>query len=176
VFAADAGRIGGQLVGDAGAVLEPLTMMRPSRGFTAIELMVVVSVIATLLAVAVPSFQEQLARRKLEGAATELSTDIHFARTQAVSRNAPVSVTTTAAGYIVADGATTFKTVTLDPTLSLTSGITLTYDPMRGLANAVALDLASSRTGAQMRVRTNAMGRVTLCTPGGSLKGYTTCS
>lgn len=152
--------------------------LRLEHGFTAIELMVVVAVIAVLLAVTVPSFGEQLARRKLEGAATELTTDIQFARTQAVSRNDPanpVRLTTTAGGYTVTDGTTTFKSVTLDPTLTVSSGITLTYDPMRGLANAVTLDLASSRTGAQMSVRTNAMGRVTLCTPFGTLKGYATC-
>lgn len=146
-----------------------------SRGFTAIELMVVVALIAVLLAVVVPSFQEQLARRKLEGAATELNTDIQFTRSQAVSRNAAVSLTTTTAGYTVTDGTTTFKAVALDPSLSLTNGVTLTYDPMRGLANAITLDLSSSRTGVQMGVRTNAMGRARLCTPLGSFKGYTTC-
>lgn len=149
-----------------------------SRGFTAIELMVVVAIIAVLLSVVVPSFQEQLARRKLEGAATELNTDIQFARAQAVSNNDPanpVRLATTASGYTVSNGITTYKTVALDPTLSLTSGVTLTYDPMRGLANAITLDLSSSRTAVQMGVRTNAMGRVTLCTPGGGFKGYKSC-
>jgi type IV fimbrial biogenesis protein FimT len=157
-------------------VLEPLmSVQRPIRGFTAIEMMVTVAIIAVLLAVVVPSFQEQLARRKLEGAATELTTDIQFTRTEAVSRNLPVTLTTTATSYAVAASGVPLKTVNLDASLSLTAGQTITYDPLRGLANATSLDLASSRTAAQMRVETNAMGRVTLCTPSGSLKGYTTC-
>lgn len=151
-----------------------------SRGFTAIELMVVVAIIAVLLSVVVPSFQEQLARRKLEGAATELNTDIQFARAQAVSNNDPanpVRLATTASGYTVSNGITTYKAVALDPTLTLTNvtGLPLTYDPMRGLANAITLDLSSSRTAVQMGVRTNAMGRVSLCTPGGGFKGYKSC-
>jgi type IV fimbrial biogenesis protein FimT len=155
-------------------MLEPL-MRSVERGFTAVEMMVTVAIIAILLSVVVPSFQEQLARRKLEGAATELTTDIQFARTQAVSNSAPVTLTTTATSYTVAGGGTTYKAVTLDPSLSLTAAVTITYDPLRGLANATTLDLASSRTSAQMRVATNPMGRVELCSPSGSLKGYKQC-
>lgn len=150
-------------------------MKRPSRGFTAIEMMVTVAVIAVLLSVVVPSFQEQLARRKLEGAATELSTDIQFTRTQAVSDNAAATLTTATNGYTIAGSGQTRKVVTLDPALSLTAAQTITYDPLRGLANSVTLVVTSSRTTAQMQVSTNAMGRVELCSPSGSLKGYKQC-
>ena len=134
-------------------------MNRRSRGFTAIEMMVTVAVIAVLLAVVVPSFREQLERRKLEGAATELSTDIQFTRTEAVSRNQPATLTTVANGYAVAASGVPLKNVTLDTSLSLTAGQTITYDPLRGLANATTLDLTSSRTAAQMRVGTNVESR-----------------
>jgi type IV fimbrial biogenesis protein FimT len=147
------------------------------RGFTLIELIVVIVVTAVLLAVAIPSFREMLARRKLEGAANELSTDLQFTRSQSVSRNADVALSTTATGYTVCCDASSanYKSVTLDPTLSLTSGVTVTYSALRAMANAATITLSSNRTSATLQVSTNVMGRVSLCTPGGGLKGYTTC-
>ena len=145
-------------------------------GFTMIELMVAIVVIAVLLALAVPSFREQLARRELEGAANELSADLQYVRTQAVSNNVVTALATTSTSqYTITSGATTYKTVTLDPALSITSGVTVSYDPLRGMANAVTLTLGSARTTASLQVATNAMGRVSLCSPSGSLKGYATC-
>lgn len=146
-------------------------------GFTMVELMVVLAVIAVLLAVAVPSFREQLARRTLEGAANELSADLQYARSQSVSRNADVLLSTTAAGYTVCcdASAANYKAITLDSSLSLTPGVTVTYSALRAMANASTLNLSSSRTSASLRLTTNVMGRVSLCSPGGSLKGYASC-
>lgn len=151
-------------------------MNRRLRGFTMVELLVAIVIIAVLLAVAVPSFREQLARRTLEGAANELSADLQYVRTQAVSNNAATALATTSTSqYTITSGATTYKTVTLDPALTITSGVTVSYDPLRGMANAATLTLASTRTAASLQLATNAMGRVSLCSPSSSLKGYATC-
>ena len=146
-------------------------------GFTMVELMVVIAVIAVLLTVAAPSLREQLARRTLEGAANELSADLQYARSQTVSRNADVVLSTTAGGYTVCcdASAANYKAITLDPSLSLTAGVTVTYSALRAMSNVATLDLTSSRTSATLRLGTNLMGRVTLCSPGGSLKGYPAC-
>ena len=59
--------------------------MRRQRGFTLIELLIVLAVTAVLASLVAPSFNEQLSRRRIEGVATELSTDLHFARSHATS-------------------------------------------------------------------------------------------
>jgi type IV fimbrial biogenesis protein FimT len=176
-------------------------IMRRHSGFTMVELMVVLAVVALLATLVAPSFNEQLARRRLEGVATDLSTDLQFARTQAVSNRATVVLVTTASGYTVypptaildsrfvapktswgpppygaADPNTPYKDVTLSSGITLTAGTTVTYDPLRATANPVQITLSNTRTAAQLRVDTNAMGRVSICTIGGSFKGYTTCT
>ena len=56
---------------------------RTQRGFTITELLATVAVAAIALGVAVPSFGDTLTRRKIEGAANELGTDLQWARTEA---------------------------------------------------------------------------------------------
>jgi type IV fimbrial biogenesis protein FimT len=158
-------------------MLEPMMFSRHQRGFTMIELLTVVAIIAVLLSLAAPSFREQLARRALEGAANELSADLQYTRTQAVSNNAVTALATTSVSqYTITSGATTYKTVTLDPVLNVTSGVTVSYNPLRATANIATLTLTSTRTTASLQVDTNAMGRVRLCLPVGSdFKGYQAC-
>lgn len=152
---------------------------RCESGFTMIELMVTMLVVAILAVLAIPAFGEQLARRRLEGVATDLSTDLQFARTQAVSSRGDVRLrTTSTTSYVIdnAAGTVTFKTVTLPAGITITNGVTVTYDQLRGTAaSAQTFALASAQTSASMQVDVNAMGRVSLCSPSGSLKGYVTC-
>ena len=51
-----------------------------------IELMVVVALVAIVLSLAAPSFKTFLMKKRVEGAMSELSTDLQFARSEAVSR------------------------------------------------------------------------------------------
>ena len=58
---------------------------------------------------AVPSFERSIERRRLEGTAAQLETDVHYARSLAVARNAPVRMSFSApAGatcYVIHTGA-----------------------------------------------------------------------
>ena len=75
-------------------------MRIPSRqaGFTIIELMTVMVIAGVLLALALPSFNETLARRRLEGQANELVTDLSYAKSEAVARNRSVLLQTNPGG------------------------------------------------------------------------------
>ena len=66
--------------------------VRPLRGFTLIELMVVVALIAITLSFAVPSFQGFLDRARTDAAAAELAGLLSLARSEAIRRNAPVTI------------------------------------------------------------------------------------
>lgn len=76
-------------------------MLRPSletphnltqNGFTAIELMVVVSIVAILAALATPSFTPLIERWRVRSAAEDLTSTIYYARSEAIKRGGGITV------------------------------------------------------------------------------------
>ena len=63
-----------------------------SRGFTLIELMVAVAMIAILSAVAAPSFSEMMVRSAIRSASSDLGADLNVARAEAIRVGGRVSV------------------------------------------------------------------------------------
>jgi len=57
------------------------------RGFTLVEMMIVIAVLAIIAAIAAPNFQTYMAQRRLNGAARLVMTDLMDARMKAVSEN-----------------------------------------------------------------------------------------
>ena len=78
--------------------MNALTQFARRRGFTLIELMVVVALVAIIVTLAAPSFRDLIVMRRLRGASAELVTDVQFARSEAVSRQRGVVVRFEAAG------------------------------------------------------------------------------
>jgi type IV fimbrial biogenesis protein FimT len=172
-------------------------------GFTLIELMITLVIVVIILLLAVPSFRDTIARNRVEGQAGELNTDLQYARTEAVTRNAAVGVfigtncytvytvgsTDASACATLGTGATSLKSVTLDAgnSLSLTfasnnSQAFLQFEPVRGMAtNATGTDfsgnvtVATSVGGWQLRADVTQFGRVKLCSPSGTFSGYPSC-
>jgi type IV fimbrial biogenesis protein FimT len=147
------------------------------NGFTLIELMVVLAMLAILSTVAAPAFSDQIARRRMEGAGLELATDLQFARARAVSQRGTTTLVTSSNGasYTVTttDGA---KTVTLPSGVTVSNSVTVTYDHLRAMADADhTLTLSSTNTAAMMNVVVSALGRVNVCSPSGALTGVVSC-
>jgi type IV fimbrial biogenesis protein FimT len=67
-------------------------------GFTLIELLIVVSLVALLASLAVPSFRSLLVNRTVQAAADSLMSDMRYARSEAVKRSARVSICQSANG------------------------------------------------------------------------------
>lgn len=172
------------------------------RGFTLIELMIVVALVAIVLALAAPSFTTTLAKKRMEGVASELGTDMQYARSEAVQRNAPIRVivgsgcytihtvgTTDATGCAaLGTGAVALKSVTLPAgtaSLAFTSNngkAFIEFDPVRGMAaDATGADssghvtVSSSAGSWQLRADVTAMGRVKSCSPNNSIPGMPAC-
>ena len=66
------------------------------RGFTLIELMVVVAIVAILAGFAVPSFRTMIAQNRMATQTNEFVTMINLAKNEAIRRAAPVRVTSKA--------------------------------------------------------------------------------
>lgn len=174
-----------------------------SRGFTMIELMIVVALAAIVLALAVPSFTSTLAKKRMEGVASELSTDIQYARSEAVQRNAPIrlivgsncytihTVGTTDATSCTAlgTGGSALKSLTVaagSAGFAFTSNNSkafIEFEPVRGMAADSAgadssgwVDVTSSSGPWQLRAEVTQMGRVRNCSPNSSIPGVPSCS
>ena len=65
---------------------------RRSRGFTLVELMVTAGIVVVLLAIAVPSMREFVARKRVEGVANELATDLRYLRAAQIERGGTTTV------------------------------------------------------------------------------------
>lgn len=65
---------------------------RLSRGFTAIELMVTMAVLAILAAIAAPSFNPLIERWRIRQASEELQSTFYFARSEAIKRGGGIAI------------------------------------------------------------------------------------
>ena len=160
-------------------------------GFTIIELMTVMVIAGALLVVALPSFNDMLARRRIEGQANEIVTDLSYAKSEAVQRNRSVELRTGGAGvcYTIAvmtaatppvgncdctaaagsrctvAGTTELKTVTLTAGITISNGTPVfEFEPVRGAAAAATSAVVSNGTRSYT-VSVTANGRVTPFTP-----------
>jgi|GEM_PF-811095 len=65
---------------------------RLGRGLTLVELMVSLAIVAVLAAIAVPALRDYVARKRVEGTAQELVTDLRWLRTLRIQRNETVGI------------------------------------------------------------------------------------
>lgn len=69
------------------------------KGFTMIELMVAVGIMAILVAIAAPSFTDILASMRMRATAYDLVGDLVLARSEALKRGTDVTITPAATGW-----------------------------------------------------------------------------
>lgn len=66
---------------------------RRAAGFTLVEMMVGVAIVALLSAIAAPSFNQMVASQRLKGASSDLFSALMRARSEAIKRNTEVTLT-----------------------------------------------------------------------------------
>ena len=73
-------------------LLQPLVSMNANNGFTLIELMVTVAVLAIVLSLGVPSYRALIINNRLTAQANALVASINLARSEAIKRGVRVWV------------------------------------------------------------------------------------
>lgn len=168
-------------------------MQLRSRGFTLVEAMVSVAIIAILALVAVPAYQDMINQSRVRSAAEAVLAHVQFARSESVKedRNLFVTATTGANWCVGIANATGCNCATAGscqygPVGNLSehnlsaanfTGITLTatqnelqFDSRRGTVNGGGSTLSVSGTGGySASVITSTMGRIRLCGNAGSM-------
>lgn len=103
-------------------------MRHTSRGFTLIELMVVITIAGVMLGIGVPSFKSFIAGQRVKTAAGDFSNAAIYARSEAIKRNAEVSLAAAAGGWkngwSVKAGAVVLSQQAAFPALTMTSAVT----------------------------------------------------
>ena len=95
-------------------MLERVFLSRQARGFTIIELMTVVVIMAVLAALAAPSFRSFMINQRVKTASFDLYSTLLFARSEAIKRPAGSLLITPTNASNWADGwSVTFGTVVL---------------------------------------------------------------
>src|SRR5205085_7508560 len=135
--------------------------LRKSRGFTLPELMIVVTVMAVMLAIGVPSFAEFIRNQRVKTASFEVFASLVFARSEAITRNTSVTLTPSGANwangwtvtYVDTGGATqTLRTREAFPTITIAGPASIVYRGS-GRLNAAVTPLQLSATGPTVTTR-----------------------
>jgi prepilin-type N-terminal cleavage/methylation domain-containing protein len=163
------------------------------RGLTLIELVVTVAIMAILLVLGVPSFNDFMARGRLIGAAESLTQDLQLARSEALRSNAAVTLSLSAGNawcYGSVPGGTAcncnianectlrradsadYRGVVMSAPTFAGNAVTFTAQP--GPLNAGEVEFTQANIGT-LRVRLGAGGQVSVCSTLGALSHLPAC-
>jgi len=170
------------------------------RGVSVIESLCTVAVVAAVSSLAMPSFEGLRTQRALDGIAAQLKTDIHLARSEAVSRNQPIRLTfgtqTQGSCYMLHTGersacrcsitelarcdgdAQLLRSVSVDanqPVQIRSAVASILFDPVKGTATPTATLRVVATDGRAVHQVVNLLGRVRSCALGGKIAGYKAC-
>ena len=164
-----------------------MLMNRPSRGFTLIEMMIVIVLLAILASLAVPSFRAIIANTKIRATGQAILDGMQLARGEAIRLNERVQfVLATDSGWsVITNGGTTLQTRSagdgsdgISITVTPANATKVTFNPLgRIVTNADAsatltqidIDISTSVIPAaqsnELRIVSTSGGLMRLCDP-----------
>jgi len=150
-------------------------MKTETSGFTLVEMMVTIAVLAILTAVAIPAYRAFILNSRMTAQANEFLTALSFARSEAIKRNANVTLSAKtggwANGWVVADaeGTTLRDHPALEGGSSLSGGATtLTYSSNGRASSELTFNLCNPDTSIApgRDIEVVASGRARIIKPG----------
>lgn len=170
------------------------------RGVSLVETMAACTITAVTLGIGLPGFGDLAERKRLESAAAQIETELHYARSLAVAQGRGVRASFSSANgqgcYVIHSGgpgdcvcsgddrpAVCTAGAVAERSFALPSGSGLSlrsnsgsigFDPVKGTITPTATLRLSNRAGAGLNLVVNLMGRVRTCSPTG-LPGYRAC-
>lgn len=173
---------------------------RRNTGFTMIEACCTMTIAGALLSAGVPSLQQAMTKRVLEGVSASVAADLMHVRSEAVARNESVRISfkPAAAGscYVMHTGsaadctcngvgpavctgdAKELKTVFWPDSgkVRVAANVgSMLFDPVHGTAVPAGTIRITSASGQAIHHVVNIMGRPRACSPLGSVPGYKPC-
>lgn len=136
----------------------PHCTITDKRGFSLLEMMIVVALISILSAVAVTSINSNMPQYYLSGATRRVMTDLMLARSKAVSTNSAIAVTFNSTGYTIGGVTTDISSEFRGVNLSSTGSIT--YFMMGTTSGSVTITLTGSSGLSPKKVDVSAAGSV----------------
>ena len=160
-------------------------MTKGASGFTLLELLITASISALLLTLALPYARTLFELQRLKNCVEVIAGDLSYIRTESIKQNSPLAVSFTTNGALLwTYTATLFgtKSNATFPTIQMTSvtfaGVpaTVTFNPVRGTANAGQIILSTSDSSNQLRINVGILGQISTCTlTANSIGGYPKC-
>jgi len=143
-------------------------MVRAQYGFTLIEVMVALTVLAILISLGAPSFAEWLQSQRIRAAAEALTNGLQVARGEAIRRNLPVSLglEPTRSGFTVCE-ATVSPCDSTTPAPPAPNSFIQSKSPQEGGGNAIVSTKDSTGLPGATLVTFSPLGSV-IDNPGGS--------
>lgn len=168
------------------------------RGLSLVESLATLGLAAVITGLAAPNLRPLIDLKRLDGAATQLATDLQLARGEALARNRPVRLSLDAAQgcYLVhtgdaadcrcfaaapaacVNGALAIRSGSwsADERITLqTSNASLLFDPRHGTATPSATLRVVGADGRAIQHVVNVMGRLRTCSPLAAVPGYRAC-
>lgn len=171
------------------------------KGFTLIETMVVIALLAILTAIAVPSFKDMMINRRLESKAREYVTHMNWARSLAVSNNEAVNLhiatVESASCYVVFQGPVNNCSCNANGAVCTTPGndllvivlphsdgvrvsartesATIRINPKQGTISPTLTAIFTADNGKVIHNISNILGRTRSCTPTEASFGFQIC-
>ena len=138
-----------------------LRLPAQARGFTLVELMVLIGIVGLIAAIGVPTFNGYLRANQIDTVGDRLAADAALARSTAVSQGRIIRLEATAMGYTITVPATgrTLRDRTFDGGVQVQNPETIDFFPW-GAADTVTLILDNGHEQRQVQVLPTGMAEV----------------